>query len=369
MASRYTTVDFGSGSGGLSNVGFTIYSAGSGAEYQARTETGVVELGTNTGIYHAPLNLSDNTPDLVIVWDDNSSNYAVVDSFASLNSIQNETDNIHKIMNTIKQNADYEGEVLRNVAKLNGLILKPEEIEAVVSRQLQSNDAKLNETNESVLKLNLVSDEIASEMEKLVGGNLMLSNKMDSVSNGASELNPEDREFLEEMKRSISQMNDLTKVVIERDDIKKALDSANEIKRTHQSFKDQLTSIADSFKQLVDPSGDITEGLPEGTGYRLEMMVHMVTNMSREWIGLKESFQSLAHNLEGSVNRGSDGNSKTITQFKADIQKDLNQLNNLGERMSKLEDLCLRVFGSFNKKLDAKIKMDFIGLPTKVRRN
>jgi len=102
MNQRVITVNFGTGKGGLSTVGYTVYTT-TGTTHQARTTSGVVELGSSTGIYTAKVALSEGF-DGIVVWDtgDATIRYGVESTLSQLNAIQEETDRIRFIWNSLR---------------------------------------------------------------------------------------------------------------------------------------------------------------------------------------------------------------------------------------------------------------------------
>jgi chromosome segregation ATPase len=111
---RKLVVNLGSSKGGLSTVGYTIYNE-AGGTHKARSTSGVTELGTSTGIYKATVTL-DDAFDGFIVWDsgDATIRYAVEPTLGQLNSIQDETDHIRIIWNSMRN----QGEALTTLLEL-----------------------------------------------------------------------------------------------------------------------------------------------------------------------------------------------------------------------------------------------------------
>jgi len=103
------TADFGSGKGGLSTVGYVIYNE-DGTTLQARTTTGISEVGTSTGVYQV-VKTFDDSWDGYIVWDtgDTPLLYAVEDIYHYQAQTNQEIVNIRKIWNTLKTWKGYPG--------------------------------------------------------------------------------------------------------------------------------------------------------------------------------------------------------------------------------------------------------------------
>jgi hypothetical protein len=142
-------VNFGSRKGGLSTIGYTIYNT-DGTEYKARSTTGVVEIGTSTGIYCAPIEINENK-DFVVLWDtgDIGVRYSVEEFKTQLNSIQEETDHIRLIWNSLRNQGEFQtmladsiNENKKAVASLEKHInsiktLKLDDVNSVVSKQVK----------------------------------------------------------------------------------------------------------------------------------------------------------------------------------------------------------------------------------------
>jgi hypothetical protein len=109
---KLTIVNFGSGYPGLTTVGYAIYSM-SGSLISDFTTSGVFEVGVNTGIYAVNIGAVDG----IIIWRTSSVNprYGVQESLTQLNSIQNETDTIRLIWNSMRN----QGEAVNTLLEIN----------------------------------------------------------------------------------------------------------------------------------------------------------------------------------------------------------------------------------------------------------
>lgn len=112
---RRSSVNLGSGSAGLSTVGYTLYNF-DGTEKQARSTTNVTELGTNTGVFVTTFSV-DDAWDGTVLWDTGEATpyYAQDDKFSIYNTLEEETSRIRTIWNTIKNHTDYEAKVLQEM--------------------------------------------------------------------------------------------------------------------------------------------------------------------------------------------------------------------------------------------------------------
>ena len=116
MSARLLVVNFGIGRTGLTNAGYTIYNS-NGTVKNARTHSGVSELGAS-GIFYTNASLPDNF-DGIVLWDtgETSPRYGVDTSQAQLNSIQEETDHIRLIWNSIKNQGEIYAKLLNAINK------------------------------------------------------------------------------------------------------------------------------------------------------------------------------------------------------------------------------------------------------------
>lgn len=115
MGTRYSSVNFGSAYGGLSTVGYALYNFDATAKV-ARATASVAEVGTSTGVYSVSFAV-DSGWDGMVLWDTGGASpvYAQDEKFSQINAIQDQTDNLRKIWNTLKNRFDYEGEVTRKL--------------------------------------------------------------------------------------------------------------------------------------------------------------------------------------------------------------------------------------------------------------
>lgn len=119
---RLSTVNFGVSNGGLATVGYTLYNT-NGTTHQARTTSDVTEFGTSTGVYGATINMPSDKA-VLVMWDTGvgggDTRYGSEDNNTALDSIQDGTDMIRLIWNSIKNQGDFFAAVLDKL----GLIQK-----------------------------------------------------------------------------------------------------------------------------------------------------------------------------------------------------------------------------------------------------
>jgi len=118
LSQRLKTVNFGSGNAGLSTVGYTMYNK-VGSTYKARATSGVFEVGTSTGVYGCLVDFPKDD-EVILLWDTGAATprYAMDESTVQINSIQEETDKIRVIWNTLKNNGEL---YTKLITKINGV--------------------------------------------------------------------------------------------------------------------------------------------------------------------------------------------------------------------------------------------------------
>lgn len=117
MSEVLRVVNYGLPYAGLKTVGYTIY-GNTGEIVSARKSTGVVELGTLTGIYQAVVSMSDDAK--VVVWDTGQDlpRYAVEDTQAAINAVVDDSGNIRIILNTLRNQSDLFIKIIKRLDKL-----------------------------------------------------------------------------------------------------------------------------------------------------------------------------------------------------------------------------------------------------------
>jgi hypothetical protein len=119
---RLLIVNFGSGKASLATVGYALYNR-NGSLKQANTTTGVSEVGTATGIYAIDASI-DEAFDGIVLWTtgEASPRYASVETLGQLNSIQNETDNIRLIWNSLRNQGTFYAKLIDKIDGLKNII-------------------------------------------------------------------------------------------------------------------------------------------------------------------------------------------------------------------------------------------------------
>lgn len=109
------SITFGSSHSGLSTVGYTLYRRDN-TVYQARTTTGVFEVGTATGVYACDILLPE-FEDIIVLWDTGGASpiYGMEDYRIQLNAIQEMTDKINLIWNSMRNQGEALGKLFQEV--------------------------------------------------------------------------------------------------------------------------------------------------------------------------------------------------------------------------------------------------------------
>lgn len=118
MSTKIHVINFGQAYGGIATVGYTILNI-DGTTKVSRTTSGIVEYGTSTGIFGANITYN-NFDQLVVLWDTGgaSPKYAVEENRTTLASIQEGTDVIRLIWNTLRNQSDIFADILKALKKL-----------------------------------------------------------------------------------------------------------------------------------------------------------------------------------------------------------------------------------------------------------
>lgn len=120
MRIRLKRVNFGLSKTGLTTVGYTIYDD-AGNELVARSASGVFEYG-DTGIYAAKISLPERS-EFTLIWDtgEASPRYAPDEDTAQLDIIQEETDRIRVIWNTLQNMGEVFATLIDKINKIAGV--------------------------------------------------------------------------------------------------------------------------------------------------------------------------------------------------------------------------------------------------------
>ncbi len=134
MSAKIHIVNFGQSNGGLTTVGYTIYNI-DGTIKTARSTSGVVEYGTGTGIYGANIDY-DQFSQLLVIWDTGGAvpRYAVEENRTTLAAIQDETDHIRMIWNTLKNQGEVFLKILKALQRLEHLKNHDNDFEKVLEQ-------------------------------------------------------------------------------------------------------------------------------------------------------------------------------------------------------------------------------------------
>lgn len=146
-------VNFGSAKGGLTTVGYTIYGV-LGNVITARSTTGVVEIGTNTGIYAANVLLPGY--DAIILWDTGEATprYATETYQSAIDAISEQGQQVQKIYNSIKNQGEFFALFMDRLGLLekNVGLQKVNDVNDKVDRLIQRDNISLTNMEEAFNK-------------------------------------------------------------------------------------------------------------------------------------------------------------------------------------------------------------------------
>jgi len=323
MKRRHSVVDFGSGAGGLTTVGFTLLNVSDGATHTSRATDSVFELGTNTGIYGAAFTIPEDD-NVYVLWDDGAATptYAVGDSSGQINSIQDGTDRIRVIQNTIKNMADFNGEVMLRLAKMNDMQLNPDQIGAAMVQtlkgfnfgdQLQEHTTEIvsvkditsklyNDFMQSVPGLKYDDSRLVSMIDKLISENLgtRLTDILNAVA--ANNVNQLKSVFIGDM-RKLDQAIRLIRQISENTSVKQI--------ESGEMIKQQLAYRGED-KQILSKNIDMLN-------YTLNRIVENIGTIERSsqtMVNLNTTLNSLMNSVNNLLFQISqikeDSNSQTV---------------------------------------------------------
>lgn len=216
-------VNFGTSKGGLSTVGYTVYNT-DGTVKSARSTSGVVEIGTSTGIYAANISI-DAGSDYIVLWDTGDANvrYSTEEYRTQLNSIQEETDLIRLIWNTLRNQADFYTRLIDKVDKLKAMV---EALGATVA-DISKKEFPKKDIPKDKLSIPDYKDDLA-EIKRL---SVMLNNELNRVPK-------KQKEYDVNFSNLISILNTIQKKIA--DDNSANIDNLNS----------QINSVKEAFSQI-----------------------------------------------------------------------------------------------------------------------
>lgn len=255
--SRFHVVNFGQLNGGLLTVGYTVYDH-LGAVLTARNTAGVVEFGAGSGIYGADI-AYDRFRRVVVIWDTGGTTpkYANESSQVQLSQIQDETDHIRIIWNTLRS----QGQVFDTLI---------ERVRAIKSGKDHSKDFEL--INDDLKKL------IEREQVKLadIKGALTVTVEAPKVPKPIVNLpapivriekDKATADEIKEIKRLLGQVRGQVEALKEKlkdntaFDHTKTIDSIGNVSKDIRVVNQNIGSIAASLKNLMVPSSELVDVL------------------------------------------------------------------------------------------------------------
>lgn len=270
ITSRYSVSNFGGSYGGLGGtVGFALYKTSDASVHTVRTTSNINELGTSTGVYLGRFSIEDGD-DVLILWDTGGGTpvYAADEKFSQLNSIQADTYWIKYIYNTIRNQSNFETEVLGRLAHIKGLEFNPNQIKNVLTEVIGSNEfkgdikqshsllQKMAEFQETMVRQGSIVDSRRTSFEKKIeeffgsSSNSQIK-KMDDIRNSLNEFNNIRNQF-SEVNKYLKDVLDFSK--INATTISKELESNKEFEKNKVS--DFISKIESLNKEMVKNYGE-----------------------------------------------------------------------------------------------------------------
>lgn len=311
MGIRYSSVNFDNG--GLSTVGFALYNF-DGTLKTARSTTNVVELGTSSGIYAASFTVDDGWNGMVL-WDDGESTptYAQDHQFATLNQVTETNDKIRIIWNTLKNRADFEGEVLMKIKSVYESIGKIKDPSDIMKEMFMGYEGE---------KVSVKDD-----FDKLSNELIMISGKSNDIMKSLDSLKPKKNDKSQEI--IITSINEL-------------------LSNNHEKSIGQLVSLRDNL------SSQMESVVSSDYGKKLSLLLSEVNELKTNYhAGFKTLVEQLEHSIT-KINMSTSDKNNIQTQLRTFLEL-LNTLTSMqtarmSENNAPVSDEILKYLSVFKKR-------------------
>ena len=286
MAIRYSSVNFDNG--GLSTVGFALYNF-DGTVKSARVATNVVEVGTSTGIYSTSFDVDDGW-DGMVLWDDGEATptYAQDEKFQTVNKVTETNDKIRIIMNTLKNRADFEGEVLMKIKSVYDSVGEMKDPTSIMQEMF-----------------------LGYEGEKV-------SNKddFDKITNGLDSVNGKTNDVI----KALNSLSSKKIVFPSNKGMIKSMDKVTKALSLNQrKSKVNMNNMTDKLSKQVQTV------VSSGYGEKLSMMLQGIEQLKTDY---SSGFKTLLEQLKGSISQLDVSNSDK-KNIQAQLKNFLELLNTL----------------------------------------
>lgn len=305
ISTRYSSVSFGSSQGGLSTVGYTLKNF-DGTTNTARSTTAVVEIGTSTGIYATSFNL-DSDANVLVLWDTGavSPKYAVDEKFSQLNSIQDSTDKIRTIWNTLMQMGNATSDLMVRLQKIEEKL------------GLSAEDIK----NDLRATMSTVGGGISENSAKMYDSITTLNQKVEALAIGSKPL-----DYNKRFDEVLLKFNDIKPQPDKRVSIVQA--KVNDTNRYIIDVNNGLTNISNKFDLINQYIDNKISGIGE-TLNSLTVIVNNLTTKQKQYNDNNDNtlntVETTLSNINGNINRyiavlnnlitETDNNTKNMTKF------------------------------------------------------
>lgn len=322
------TVNFGTGKTGLSTVGYTLYT-NTGAIYSTRTTSGVFEFGSS-GVYGANITLPDSQ-DVLILWDtgDSTIRYGNDDAQVQLSMIQEETSEIRKIWNSLKNQGEFISILMEKLGFLEkNLGLTKTEAESIINRGLSTIKIpeikpfpKVPDYSALLNKLENMVESLKADINSLPKEypSIDLSGVESALSSIRSEVSqiPKDYSSIES---KVSSVEGLVKNIPTPKEYTPAFSS---LEKMLNSFKEELSSIS---KENSTVSFNETNSIKS----RIDNLNKNITQI----VGFFSRIDLILQNISN-INIGMIKNADDLKKAKAQIQSEIRSVALLAKDISK----------------------------------
>jgi len=259
---KYTSVNFGSGSAGAS-AGFTLYNT-DGTLKQARITDGVVELGSS-GCFVASFRVATDWQGYVL-WDNGNGMYAIDEKFQMADQVDTMTSDMRIMKNTIKNMADYEGEIMNKLADLlrrKGVTIGEIE-EAVGKIKLPEVKVKFDDA------VNQINDVISTQIKATLEELKVIKEKIPNIKGLV--------QTLSRIKYNdyIKALNNLGNKLVE---ISNVISKYNEVAMMTMSEKKELEQLQDKIKEANNNLRNQTLSMQDNINALLELTKNLLVIM------------------------------------------------------------------------------------------
>jgi chromosome segregation ATPase len=309
-------VNMGPSKAGLSSVGYTVYGT-DGVQLQARSTSGVVEIGSNTGIYAA--NVSMPGYDSIVLWDtgDTGVRYSTEDYQHQMQSISDAVEPIQRIYNSIRNQGEFFSALMDRLGLLEkneGLVKISSRLDDLSQRETVSITGIEEAFKKASKDIQLVVKEQPAPIVNIP--EVKIPDYTKQLNDIKSELNkiPKEKVKIPEPKSYDQMLSEMKKEILSvKEVVNKIPKEQKEYKPNFDSLLSMLNTVQSSLAKNFDAkSKELREQIlkTQGIFARFDVLVSKIGE-------LNEKLSTL------------DGNDKEIMTYKKDISDEIKVLKQM----------------------------------------